>query len=319
MMKTLREDRYFQYGYQQPIGSYWLKRIVYPFANFFYHLLICCIPARRDDCKYDFSLVLIFKDESLYLKEWLEYHLMLGINHFYLYQNNSTDDYISVLKPYIDDGRVTMIDWPEYPGQYTAYLHWYKTFRHETKWVSFIDADEFMCPISDNSIQEVMAHYARYPVILVYWKLFGTNGRMTHDHDKLVIEQYIHCRPKLFSEGKIIYNTRFRAANDFISMHELNVKWHGITIPPANTFKKFVLWNIHRPNRHGQAILQLNHYWSKAYDCWQQKYKKGSIEKGWCYKDYKFFERLELACSACDYTIYRFIIKLKLRLKERNT
>ena len=195
MMKTFREDRYFQYGCQQPIRGYWLKRIVYPLANLLYHLLIYCIPVRKDECKYVFSLVLIFKNESPYLKEWLEYHLMLGIDHFYLYQNNSTDDYISVLKPYIDDGRVTMIDWPEYPGQYTAYLHWYNTFRHETRWVSFIDADEFLCPISDNSIQEVMAHYAKYPVVLVYWKLFGTNGRMKHDYGRLVIEQYIHCRP----------------------------------------------------------------------------------------------------------------------------
>lgn len=308
------EDQHFQYSHQQLPRYFFLKKLAYPFVNLFYHLLVSFIPHQRKDYKYKFSLVLIFKDESPYLKEWIEYHLMLGIDHFYLYQNNSTDDYISVIQPYLDSGKITMTEWSEYPGQYTAYLHWYKTFRHETEWVSFIDADEFLCPFSDLSMPMMMKRYEKFPVILVYWKLFGTNGLLHHDSDKLVIEQYTCCRPKLFTEGKVIYHTCFDAASDFISMHELKVKWHGITIPPANTFKKFVFWNIHRVNRKNQAIIQLNHYWSKAFDCWQRKYKKGSIEKGWCYKNYDFFEKLEVACTSSDFSIYRFLIKLKLRM-----
>ncbi|VFM99178.1 MAG: Glycosyltransferase family 92 [Candidatus Kentron sp. G] len=26
-----------------------------------------------------------FKDENTYLREWLEYHLLVGVEHFYLY------------------------------------------------------------------------------------------------------------------------------------------------------------------------------------------------------------------------------------------
>lgn len=312
-MRILYEDKNFQYGYR-PTRYSWLKKIVYPFLNLFYTILVSIIPRHKQNYKYKFSLVLIFKDEAQYLREWIEYHLMLGVDHFYLYQNNSTDDYLTVIQPYLDDGRISLIDWPDYPGQYSAYLHWYKTYRRETEWVSFIDADEFLCPISESSIIDVMKHYERYPVILVYWKLFGTNGCLHHDTDKLVIEQYISCRPKLFAEGKVIYHTCFDAASEFISMHCLMTEWHGIEIPPANTFKKFICWNIHRANRTNDAVIQLNHYWSKAFDCWQKKYKKGSIEKGWCYKDYNFFEHLELACSNSDFTIYRFLIKLKLRM-----
>lgn len=313
-MKVIYEDNNFQYGYQ-PIRLYWLKRLVYPFANLFYHILTSLIYTTSHRCKYNLSLILIFKNEAPFLKEWIEYHKMLGVEHFYLYQNNSSDNYMEVIKPYIEQGVITLIEWPEYPGQYSAYLDWYRNYRHETSWASFIDADEFLCPLKDENLIKTLNRYKKYPVVLVYWKLFGTGGQLSHDYNRLVTEQYFYCRPKLFSEGKIIYNTRFDAASDFISMHGLVTKWHRIKIMPVNTFHKFVIWDLHFTNRHKEITLQLNHYWSKAFECWRDKFKKGSIEKGTCYKDYNFFERLELACTATDHTIFRFLTKLKLRLK----
>ena len=34
---------------------------------------------------YDLAVAAIFKDEARYLKEWLDYHLLAGVEHFYLY------------------------------------------------------------------------------------------------------------------------------------------------------------------------------------------------------------------------------------------
>ena len=69
--------------------------------------------------KYNFSICAIFKNEAPYLKEWIEYHLIFGVDHFYLYNVGSHDSFQSILKPYINKGLVTYIDWPEaliYPG-----------------------------------------------------------------------------------------------------------------------------------------------------------------------------------------------------------
>ena len=68
--------------------------------------------------KYKASLCLIFKDEAPYLKEWLEYHLLIGIDHFYLYNNNSSDNYLEVLGPYIEDGTVTLINYQKNYGKF---------------------------------------------------------------------------------------------------------------------------------------------------------------------------------------------------------
>ena len=53
----------------------------------------------------------VFKNESMYLKEWIDFHLLAGIEHFYLYDNSTTDDPSSVLKKYIEEEKVTYIKW----------------------------------------------------------------------------------------------------------------------------------------------------------------------------------------------------------------
>jgi len=73
--------------------------------------------------KYRISLCLIFKNEAPFLKEWLDYHLSIGIDHFYLYNNNSDDDYMDIVKPYVDKGIVTLIEWPEPNSQFKCNLY----------------------------------------------------------------------------------------------------------------------------------------------------------------------------------------------------
>ena len=50
------------------------------------------------------SVCAIYKNEARYLAEWLEFHLLAGVEHFFLYNNNSTDDHREVLAPYLRAG-----------------------------------------------------------------------------------------------------------------------------------------------------------------------------------------------------------------------
>ena len=42
--------------------------------------------------KYFISVACIIKNEGPYLKEWIEYHKLIGVEHFYVYDNESSDD-----------------------------------------------------------------------------------------------------------------------------------------------------------------------------------------------------------------------------------
>jgi hypothetical protein len=52
----------------------------------------------------------IFRSEAPYLPEWIEYHRLLGVEHFYLLSNDGLEDAVSsaVLARYIADGIVTL-------------------------------------------------------------------------------------------------------------------------------------------------------------------------------------------------------------------
>jgi hypothetical protein len=60
--------------------------------------------------KFDVGVLAIFKGEALYLAEWLEYHLLIGVQHFWLASNDCLDEAASnaTLLPYVQAGIVTL-------------------------------------------------------------------------------------------------------------------------------------------------------------------------------------------------------------------
>ena len=50
--------------------------------------------------KYFLSVGAIFKNESAALEEWLNHYIKEGVDHFYLIDNGSTDNYADILQKY---------------------------------------------------------------------------------------------------------------------------------------------------------------------------------------------------------------------------
>ena len=69
---------------------------------------------KKIEPKYQLAICSIFQNEAGYLKEWIEFHRLLGVEHFYLFNNLSTDNFHSVLAPYVKNKVITLIEWP-YP------------------------------------------------------------------------------------------------------------------------------------------------------------------------------------------------------------
>lgn len=275
--------------------------------------------------KYKISVCGIFKDEGPFLKEWIEFNKMVGIDHFYLYNNNSTDNFFDVLAPYIESGLVTYIDFPYDQAQIKAYKHFYENYKNETQWVSFLDIDEFFVPLSHNNLNDWIKDYENYPVIQIYWKMFGTSGFMKHDMTRLVIEQYHTCWNSLYDCGKCIINTDYEFVSYDALMHHGPTMFYpfmgfNLKVKPVNVFKRsaleegtyFKIWN----NRKSPTI-QINHYWSKAWDIYDAKRKRTDVyfkENPKAELDYFLFHENQ-NCNH-DYNIYKYVMQLKLRLNN---
>ena len=295
-----------------------IKRCLLSIQSLYWRMLLILPPVNKSaNKKYQISICGIFKNEAPFIKEWIEYHMLLGVEHFYLYNNNSEDNFIQVLQPYITTGIVTLIDWPTIPGQQASYEDFYKKYRHETQWVSFLDLDEFICPLKYLDIPSWLQKFKKYPIIMIYWKMFGTSGHLEHDYSKLVIEQYINSWDKLTDIGKLFYNTDYDICNFFKGMmHSFEVSHLGAHIPPINQYGYFVKYNIHRYNNKEDEI-QCNHYWSKAYINYEAKHKRGSAAFGKSWKTFEKFLLHENFNRGSDYSIFRYLIQLKLKMTNK--
>lgn len=267
--------------------------------------------------KYTVCLCGIFKNEGKFLDEWIQYHLVIGIDHFYLYNNNSDDNYLEILQPYIEKGIVDLIEWPFEHSQMDAYEDCYKKHKDDTNWITFIDVDEFICPIATDNIKSWLSSYINYPGVAVYWKQFGSTGKLYHDNTKLVIEQYTQCWPKHSVFTKMFCNMNFPIV-EFSNPHILSSKIAGVKVPPINQYKKIISFAVNSCKLFGDSSIQINHYWGKAYDSFVESkinrsdvYHENDSEMGQTRK--RLLKSHEAMCTGRDYTIQRFLLYTKLK------
>ncbi len=275
--------------------------------------------------KYKVSICGMFKDEGPFLKEWIEYHLLVGIDHFYLYNNNSSDNYKEVLEPYIAKEIVTLIEWPYDHSQMKCYKHFHDTYRHETTWYTYLDIDEFFCLRENITISEWLNYHKRYPVIFVNWLMFGTSGHMEHDYTKFVMEQYTNCWGNLDSCGKCLINSDYELKKfDGMVHHEAIalLKIFGMKV----SIRPFTQWGgIYKGQNDNnrecfdieKATIWINHYWSKAWDIYDRKRKKTDvIFKNNPKADLKYFYFHENRNVSSNYVILRHLMEMKIKINN---
>lgn len=318
------EDKFFIFD--EPENLNWKRRIrifLREIKAAAYKLkLNFCQPKEMSEKKYRVSICAIFKNEGPYLKEWITFHKIVGVDHFYMYNNNSDDAYAEILRPYIESGDVTLIDWPHNQAQMRAYNHCISNYRGETKWLGFIDLDEFVVPREANTIYDCLRPFEKNRgAVMLYWKLFGTSGWLDRNTDGLVIEDFTVCWSKYCNIGKCFYNTRFDINGDSVNNqglhHSLWVRYKGEDIPPVNLFDELCFDRRHKALQEDFPI-QINHYFTKSYVEYASKRAKGDVYFAINPHDEEYFYEHEMKCMDTDYSAYKYLIKLKLAMKKGN-
>lgn len=322
-MNIKKENNFFIFDHPIKFDyKYYLKFILAIVFDFFYYVILRLNTKKITKKKYDVAICAIFKNEAHNMKEWIEFHKIIGVDHFYLYNNFSNDNYLEVLNIYIDKGLVTLIDWPIEKGQMKAYEHCFANFKEECNWVSFLDLDEYIIPIKTESIKKWLEKRTIFPCILVYWKMFGTSGIIENNEQILITEQYTVSWDKLVNIGKVFWNTEF-IISDYSSMHLMNAKHKvfglNIIIPPLNQFNQFVKYGIHRHGRKtkNDIDIQINHYWSKSLkDMVIKKFARGDAFFGDTAptRNWDSFMYHENKNTSTDHKIFKYLIQLKTAL-----
>lgn len=227
------------------------------------------------------AICAIFYDEGPRLKEWVDYHHQaLGVNLFYLYNNNSSDNFQEVLAPYIEKGLVELIEWESseehgvfgldefqhVPYQIGAYRDCLKNRApKKAEWVAMIDIDEFIVPANGvNAFYTLLNEEKKIKAgsLRIYWKVFGTSGVKSLKEGELLTEKLIRRAPDDYewhSQIKSIHQPKAAARKCLV--HEvLKVeKGYKIKTLPPEVCRIHHYWTGTEERCNEKRILDTNH------------------------------------------------------------
>jgi len=228
--------------------------------------------------EHDLAIVAIIKNESQYLKEWLDYHIAVGIRKFFLYDNESNETTIqyTTLKPYIDNGLVEYIPFPGKRQQLPAYNHAIKHYKNKCKYLAMIDADEFI--FSEFSIFEIVDKIINNvngaAGIGVNWCMYGSGGQIKQTNEMVTKRFIMRAKQEHWVNMHLKTIVNPRLVSDYISPHYPVFKLGAFSV---NTNGQRQWWAMGRPILWDK--IRINHYFCKSWEEWLQKQNRGFADK----------------------------------------
>lgn len=110
-------------------------------------------------------------NEGRWLPEWILWHRGVGIDHFYMYDDGSSDNTVEVLSYFQDAGLVTLHqDMKRIEDAVTQFIPRGALFRpqiamvqhaalnyvRDTEWLAFFDPDEFLVPMVSPCLSQMV-------------------------------------------------------------------------------------------------------------------------------------------------------------------
>jgi hypothetical protein len=250
------------------------------------------------------SACILVRNEEAYLLEWIIYHYLLGFEHFYVYDNNSTDSTRESIAHMQELGLVTLIEWQHFQNFRFALEEqisdcWRRAEADKSKWVLNFDSDEFLVtfptafdPAPFNGSLKFVLHRhletaagSKGAAIILDRVEYGSNGHLQYEKG-LQMEKFtmrsVPQWPRLIGKPLMLLEQTERQT----SGHDAVVKsgWKVVDALNAN-----VSGNEDRPVL---EPLRLNHYYARSYEeCMfktTSEYKPGS---SW---------RVEVGSQLCD-------------------
>ena len=241
----------------------------------------------NDKCRKKYRLaiqsVFLARENILFLKEWVFYHIELGVEHFYLYDNTgskgrngstreanrygipfaditarmSDEDVQDVMKEILEEipERVTYVKWtPENAkgkivyGWNDALSDYIKNYGNESEWTCFMDMDEFLFSVEGKNLKDIVEKYSEAGIGDIRLRQKKFEDRF-YNLDKYVTK-IDKCIEGLNTTG---YGTKHIIQTDLVDI-----------APPSEKKKK---WNMHTiPVKNGKGDwinmkeLRFNHY-----------------------------------------------------------
>lgn len=164
---------------------------------------------KANEYKYYFGVSMQFRNEKPYLKEWIDFHLLMGADILFLFDDRSEDNPEEVLDPYINKGKVIYEKVNKYKLRWQNIKRIMIDYKNIVRWIAVLDIDEFLYPTrKEETIKDVLKEFDDEGIKAIYvnWLGFGSNGHVKYE-EKSVLERFTKRSEYLYgmnSAGKSI-------------------------------------------------------------------------------------------------------------------
>jgi hypothetical protein len=216
------------------------------------------------------ALVCIAKNEDNYINEWVDYHLKLGFDTIFIYENDWNSGVIN------NDVVKIKVGGPK--QQIPSYNSFVQNYKNEYDWAAFLDVDEFLVLKKHNNIKEFLFNYINEDAIGINWVFFGDNG-ITNEEEYSVLNRFTKRQKTPDEHIKSIVNLK-----------KVNVMYvHNHTGRCVDTNLKRIdntPFNLNGPI----DVAQINHYFVKTKNEFIKKINRGRADTG-TYRDFSDFDK----------------------------
>ncbi len=262
------------------------------------------------------TVMAMMRGEERSLVEWVEFHRLMGVEHFILYDNGNYDLSRKILAQQIAEGVVTLVPFPDIYDdrlrkrhglwkmqsmQSLTYGDFLVRYRHNTTWALKIDLDEYVYPLKGSGYETIIDYLQEVDKNDAYMEIrvpsirFGSCAHV-EPPDDLVIASYDMRYPTV-DRSKSMGKTKYMLHRYYNTAHDYHYHICG---------KKRIFED---------KVLMLNHYDLKSKKEYFRKKKINS--KGYLAgkENEKRFELINSRCTTKDNLgIKRFLPTLRQRL-----
>lgn len=274
----------------------------------------CADYLHNNKFKYYTSVCLLIKDENPYIEEWLRHYTSIGVEHFYIYDNNSKipiRDTVHEIDNGYFDHLCTFVKFTDYRKnmQYECYDDCLSRFGKESRWMGFFDTDEFV-DVSKSSVTAFLKQYEDYFCVWIPWEIHNANGRLLK-RDGTMKELFPNTFTDPFGVWGKVFLQPHRTCQMFVhlamGMHDddvvINADFH-------EHLKNYAA--VCKDNSSGICSLyqyaRVRHYITRSFEEWCSKMKRGTCDPNFKRKFDVFFDyNPDLAYLKNDESVLKLI------------
>ncbi|MQX79104.1 glycosyltransferase family 92 protein [Sinorhizobium medicae] len=239
--------------------------------------------------RHGIAIVACVKNEASYIAEWVRFHQAVGVRHFHVYDDGSTDGTVELLQRSLTGQELTVVPWKmrmrdeksgEFlNGQTIAFAHAILNFGGKYERMAFIDVDEFLLPKKGRTLEEALRGASGFPNISLPWHMFGHSGHVSRPAGPVCLNYKMRVSDPMQQN---LDASNFKCIVDPVEVTKVGVH-HFQTRSYGDETANDAGMVVPKKKRkaaefYSAEFLQLNHYYAKSIEELKEK-----TDRGWSF------------------------------------